>query len=203
MSTLSDKDIFALIKEGKLELTPLDVSQIQPASIDLRLGSKIQLPKKNECIDLRFDSETIADHFLERDLSEPYTLKPGDIVMGGTLEKIKIPDYCNAKIYNKNSLVSIGLNVSTGCYINPGYEGHMPLLLKNEGVFDIIIGASIMIRQIEICALQTPALRSYDERYNTQKLENISRHFNNLISNKASKRGSLSLYLAERIKNLA
>ncbi len=130
MSTLSDKDIFALIKEGKLELTPLDVSQIQPASIDLRLGSKIQLPKKNECIDLRFDSETIADHFLERDLSEPYTLKPGDIVMGGTLEKIKIPDYCNAKIYNKNSLVSIGLNVSTGCYINPGYEGHMPLLLK-------------------------------------------------------------------------
>lgn len=44
MSTLSDKDIFALIKEGKLELTPLDVSQIQPASIDLRLGSKDSTP---------------------------------------------------------------------------------------------------------------------------------------------------------------
>ena len=35
---LSDKTIMKMLKEGTLEIAPLTVDQIQPASVDVRLG---------------------------------------------------------------------------------------------------------------------------------------------------------------------
>ena len=52
MSSLSDKDILELIRLGKLNISPLQVSNIQPGSIDLTLADSIELFKINKTVDL-------------------------------------------------------------------------------------------------------------------------------------------------------
>ena len=44
MAILSDKDIKEYLKEGKIGIDPLlDEKQIQPSSIDMRLGDEFKL----------------------------------------------------------------------------------------------------------------------------------------------------------------
>lgn len=39
---LSDRTLFKMLEEGTLSITPLDKEQVQPASVDIRLGGYLQ-----------------------------------------------------------------------------------------------------------------------------------------------------------------
>ena len=39
---LSDKTILSLLKQGTLSIAPLQENQIQPASVDIRLGDRVR-----------------------------------------------------------------------------------------------------------------------------------------------------------------
>lgn len=202
MSILSDKDIFSLLVEKKLVISPLEVSQIQPASVDLRLGAKLQIPCP-ETLALYPGAEKPSPRYTDYNLEqEHYTLKPGEVVYASTLEELGIPSSFNAKIYNKNSLALAGLHVCSASYINPGYKGVMPLVLKNIGVYNLVIGAGMQICQLELSALHTPATRSYPERYNEQTLAQLAQNLG-MDKPDSSQKSQLSLFLEKRIKELA
>lgn len=158
MSVLSDKDIFQFLKDKDLKISPLMVDQIQPASVDLRLGAKAKTLQSGSVNLRNFDKATLK--WQEVDLEQGYALKPGGWIQAWTLEKIELPNNLNAKIFGKNSLVILGLDVQVA-FINPGFTGLMCLSIKNWSNASLTIGAGMGICQIEFATLEQTPTRGY------------------------------------------
>lgn len=199
MAILSDNDIFKLLGEKKLGITPLEISQIQPASVDLRLGRKGRV-LVGGIADLRdFKEEDLK--WEEVDLGKKYTLEPNMCLHAATIEKLVVPQNINAKIYGKNSLLSVGLDVNTA-YINPGYKGAMPLAIKNISTIPLVLTAGISICQVEFSFLAQNASRAYPEKSRGSELSPDDPVFN-LIEASPEKPGYLSKFLKDQIARLS
>jgi len=106
---LSDGDIRRRLDNGSLEIEPLEDPdmQIQPASVDLRLGNEFvvyKLPHVS-CIDTA-DPETTEGYTetvtVEDD--EGFILHPGEFVLGSTHERVAIPDDLVARVEGRSSI---------------------------------------------------------------------------------------------------
>jgi dCTP deaminase len=137
---LSNNEIESRIDIINFECDGKEISiedQIQPCSVDLRLDNIFWKNKKHTTFDFRdpiikldpiyhWDNITISDN-------EIIKLKPGEMLMGRTLEVFSVPDDCYGRIEGKNSNSRLGLGVSVNCsFINPSWRGHMPLQLINN-----------------------------------------------------------------------
>lgn len=59
-------------------------------------------------------------------------LKPGEMLLGRTYEKINMPNSLVGKINTRSSFARLGLSTGCNCdLINPGYRGHVPIELIN------------------------------------------------------------------------
>lgn len=163
MGILSDRDIYRLLGDKALVISPLAVSQIQPASVDLRLGKHGKMIRAGSADLSNFDKDSII--WEEVDLEAGITLEPNGFLQTNTLEELRIPKHLNAKIYGKNSLLLVGLNVNTA-FINPGFNGQMPLAIKNWTPIPIKLKTGIEICQIEFATLEQSPTRGYREEGN-------------------------------------
>ena len=86
------------------------------------------------------------------------------MILGQTLEYIGIPRDCNATIHNRSSLARVGVDVSTASYINPAYEGHLPIIIKNIGNQPVRLFPGIRICQMELSDVTPPPTKDYSQR---------------------------------------
>lgn len=141
--------------------------QVQPASVDLRLGPKIMWFKDNV---ETFDTKDIlnANSLYEEkyfDIDEAIIIAPHQIVFGEIYERICIPDYLSARIRGRNRISRLGVSVHcTGDYINPGFIGEMPLQIVNHNSFPVKIYPFVGICQMVLYKLSDSPLVSYRER---------------------------------------
>lgn len=163
MAILSDGRLIELIADGKLKLVPFLLENIQPSSVDLRLDKLIKIPqqKQNEFIDISQDNQRF---FKEFTIEDHYVLEVNQMIIGQILERIAIPRDCNAKIFNRSSLARVGLDVSTAQYINPGYEGQLPIIIKNIGTLPIKLVPGVRICQLELSDVRPSPIRDYSQR---------------------------------------
>ncbi|MEF8825936.1 MAG: dCTP deaminase, partial [Halapricum sp.] len=94
---LSDADIIRRLEEGDLVVEPLDDLdlQIQPASIDLRLGRQFLEFQRTNISCIHPNSEQEVEEYVEETVVEDgdeFILHPGDFVLGTTYERVEIPD---------------------------------------------------------------------------------------------------------------
>ncbi len=136
---LSDRDIRRLLEVGDIVIDPLDDPdiQIQPASVDLRLGrefltfkrSNIQCihPKEGYEVEQYVQETTLPGssrdgqqtlHEFERtsddaveSVQEEFILHPGDFVLGTTKERVGIPDDLIAHVEGRSSLGRLAIVV--------------------------------------------------------------------------------------------
>lgn len=195
MGILPDNDIFELLREKRLRISPLDIAQIQPASVDLRLGNKGRIIKSG-CADLSHFDENRID-WLPVDLAKGYELPPSQYLHAYTLEHLSIPRDLNAKIYGKNSLLLVGLDVNPA-YINPGFCGHMPIAIKNLTNIPLLIQAGMEICQIEFAALAHEASRPWPEPFTAPDEE-----FFDLFESQPGQSNYLSQFLKQQINDIA
>lgn len=166
MAILSDKGILNAIANKGLRIAPLSLNDIQPASIDLHIGKTYH--RFEPCVlDLSAD---LHDKLQEVETKEEFTdegieLHPGEYVVIDTNEKISIPQGMSAKILNRNSLVRFGLDVAAATFLNPGFVGYKPLLVRNFGLSTFILHTGDKICQIEFSELSSESNRSYMERH--------------------------------------
>lgn len=164
MAVLSDHDLRLAIKEHNL-VDPFDEPdrQIQPSSIDLRLGKHLRVFRKGRTafIDTRVPNRAATSVVtLESDV--PYMLRPGEFLLGATLEYISIPDFLVAKLEGKSSLGRIGLMIhSTAGYVDPGWKGPLTLELSNVGNVAITLYKDMWIGQLVVETMTSPADRPY------------------------------------------
>ena len=106
---LSDTDLLERLEAGELVIDPIDdlETQVQPASIDMRLGSEfLEFQRTNiPCIHPN-RAEEVDDYVRETYVEEgdEFILHPGDFVLGTTKERVEIPDDLVATVEGRSSL---------------------------------------------------------------------------------------------------
>ncbi|MCR6645346.1 MAG: dCTP deaminase [Terricaulis sp.] len=166
---LADNELRAQL--GRLEFEtsnpnfPFDAErQIQPCSIDLRLSDVFWKPRAWRTLDLSDATPLgpkVSKAFKRVRLAYPdgYLLRPGCSVLARTYEKFSIPEGFVGWLVGRSSLARLGLSVcSAAHFINPGWRGHMPLLISNNSPFAIRIQPYLGI--VQFCLLTSSSVPS-------------------------------------------
>jgi deoxycytidine triphosphate deaminase len=168
---LSDKELLAKLADLEIECPPDhpfdQASQVQAASIDLRLSAVFWSPRRGVTIDLlrekaiQFQPRKFWDRH-EHLRSQPVVLKPGEMILGRVLERVTIPRDCAGKFTGRSSYSRLGLMVHcTGDFANPGYRGHMPLQLVNMSNQTLKVYPFMSICQLMLVQLTSTSDRKY------------------------------------------
>jgi dCTP deaminase len=181
---LSDGDIRRRLEKGDLVVEPLDDPelQIQPASLDMRLGREF-LEFKNTnlpCIHPSSNPE-VADYVTKTTVGHPgqsslaeyarenpeadhtidddeFILHPGDFVLGTTKERVEIPDDLIAHVEGRSSLGRLAIVVhATAGIVDPGYHGQITLELSNLGKAPVALTPDMRISQLTFTELKNRA----------------------------------------------
>src|SRR4030067_72394 len=91
MGVLTREEILKEIGQGTIEIEPFDEDQVGPGSIDLRLGNEFRVFKKLRNALVVEDRITLEDLTERLEITDSFTLMPGETVLGITLERIKLP----------------------------------------------------------------------------------------------------------------
>jgi len=132
---LSDADILRRLEEGDLVVEPLDDPnlQIQPASIDLRLGREfLEFQRTNiPCIHPTSEQE-VSEYVTETVVDEggEFILHPGDFVLGTTHERVEIPPDLIAHVEGRSSLGRLAIVV----HASLPYDEEVFLWTPEEGL---------------------------------------------------------------------
>lgn len=160
---LSDRDIRTAIDAGRIRLTPLDRSLVQPASIDVRLDRYFRLFDNHRyaVIDPAAPQPGLTRQ-VEASGDDPFVLHPGEFVLGSTYERVHLGDDIAARLEGKSSLGRLGLLThSTAGFIDPGFDGHVTLELSNTATMPILLYPGMKIGQLCFFALSSPAETPY------------------------------------------
>jgi deoxycytidine triphosphate deaminase/transcriptional regulator with XRE-family HTH domain len=106
---LSDAEIRRRLEDGDLDIEPLadPELQIQPASVDLRLGREFLEFERTNIPCIHPDSaEEVEDYVSETIVpeDEDFVVHPGDFVLGTTVERVDIPPDLIAHVEGRSSL---------------------------------------------------------------------------------------------------
>src|SRR4051794_26825567 len=132
-SVLSDGTILRLVDEGRIRIEPWDETLVQPASVDLRLGSSFRVfhNYRTTAIDLRDPPQNLTEE-IRVSGGDAFVIHPGEFCLATTLEWIELPDDIVARIEGKSSLGRLGLIVhATAGFCDPGWKGALTLELNN------------------------------------------------------------------------
>ena len=102
---LSDKTINKMLEEKTLVIEPVTKEQIQPASVDIRLGNTFSVvddsPSGVITLGSQINYKTIT--------TDTYLILPGQFVLATTMEYFELPDNLTAFVEGRSSLGRMGL----------------------------------------------------------------------------------------------
>jgi dCTP deaminase len=166
---LSDRDIRKRIERGDLVIEPLDDPelQIQPASVDLRLGREFLEFQHTNIPCIHPNAEEEVEDYVDETLvpaDGEFILHPGDFVLGTTKERVEIPADLIAHVEGRSSLGRLAIVVhATAGLADPGYKGQITLELSNLGAAPVALEPDMRISQLTFTELSSPAERPYGE----------------------------------------
>jgi dCTP deaminase len=162
---LSDQTIRRMLEEKSLVIEPLEERQIQPASVDIRLGNTFSVVEDS--------SAGIID--LEREIryktieTDKYLLLPGQFVLATTMEYIALPEDLTAFVEGRSSLGRMGLFIQNAGWVDPGFCGEITLELYNANRCAIELTAGRRVGQLVFARMDAPALKPYNGKYQGQR----------------------------------
>jgi dCTP deaminase len=164
---LSDRHIRERLARGDLKIEPLEDPelQIQPASVDVRLGDEfiVYRPSQVACLDPRDPSSlSAAAERLTVAPGQGFILHPGEFGLGTTVEQVSIPDDLVATVDGRSSIGRLAVVVhATAGFIDPGFSGQVTLELSNIGPIPVRLWPGMRVAQIVLHELSSPAERPY------------------------------------------
>ncbi len=192
MSVLNRADIKERMSEKdytkKLLVTPLlTEGQIGPASIDIRLGSSIIIPKKTyverqDVTDLKNVRQVEERLYDQRRLkyNSKFMLHPNQLILGVTFEYVSLPFDIFSVIMSRSSWGRLGLVVATAAAVQPGYKGCLTLELVNLSESPIALYPGLPVGQLvfhEVTAKGEKVL--YAGRYDCPTEAGLPKFFSN------------------------
>lgn len=177
MAILSDKTIKEYLEEGKIVIDPLkDEQQIQPSSVDMRLGDEFKVFKviRKPYIDPK-DEEDIAEYMESSTVpeGEAFIIHPNEFALATTQEYVKVPDDLVARVEGRSSMGRLGVTMHvTAGYVDPGFEGKITLEISNIGAMPVALYPGQRVCQLVFETMTTPAELPYGHPKRNSKYMN-------------------------------
>lgn len=160
MTILSDKTIKQYLEESKITIEPLlDKRQIQPSSVDLRLGDEFKVFKniKKAYLDPKDDIASYMESTTVNE-GEAFIIHPNEFALATTLEYVKVPDDLVARVEGRSSMGRLGVTMHvTAGFIDPGFEGKITLEISNIGAMPVALYPGQRVCQIVFETMTTPS----------------------------------------------
>ena len=170
---LSDRTIRQMLNDNTLTITPLTEEQIQPASVDVRLGNTFSIVEDSSSGVITLGSE-IRYKTIETDT---YVLLPGQFVLATTMEYFELPDDLTAFVEGRSSLGRMGLFIQNAGWVDPGFKGEITLELFNANRCAIELKSGRRVGQLVFAKMDAPAEKPYAGKYQGQRGATGSRVF--------------------------
>lgn len=170
---LSDKTISKMLEEKTLVIEPVTKEQIQPASVDIRLGNTFSVvddsPSGIITLGNKIEYKTIV--------ADTYLILPGQFVLATTMEYFELPDDLTAFVEGRSSLGRMGLFIQNAGWVDPGFKGEITLELYNANKCAIELKAGRRVGQLVFAKMDDSAMNPYNGKYQGQKGATGSRVF--------------------------
>lgn len=149
--TIVDHQIRQLCRDMGL-VEPFDPDMVNPASIDVTLGSTILVegrPGKERWVEVDIEGGV-------------YSLEPGEFVLAHTAELIRVPPNLECVFNLKSSRGREGFDHLMAAYIDPGFVGRVTLELVNVNRFHrLTLEHGMRIGQLRFAKVDQIPMRSY------------------------------------------
>ena len=162
---LSDQTLRKMLKEQTLRIDPLTPEQIQPASIDIRLGNSFRVVEDSPAGMIDMENEI---HY-KAITADTYILLPNQFVLATTMEYFHLPDYLTAFVEGRSSLGRMGLFIQNAGWVDPGFEGEITLELYNANRCAIVLKAGRRVGQLVFAQMDGRAAAPYRGKYQGQR----------------------------------
>lgn len=161
---LSDKTIARMLGEQSLIIKPLTEEQIQPASVDIRLGNSFSVVDDTPRGIITMDGEIKYKSII----TDTYLILPGQFVLATTMEYFELPDNMTAFVEGRSSLGRMGLFIQNAGWVDPGFKGEITLELFNANRCAIELKAGRRVGQLVFAEMDEAALNPYKGKYQGQ-----------------------------------
>ncbi len=158
---LSGETVQERMKQGTIVIREIDASQIQPASIDLRLGDEF----------LRMDEHMYATIDMSGKVeyqeiqAESIIIPPKSFILAKTKEYIEVPLDLSAFVEGRSSIGRLGLFIQNAGWIDPGFKGTITLELFNACNVPIKLEAGRRICQLVFVTMDKTLTKGYQGKY--------------------------------------
>jgi dCTP deaminase len=141
---LAKPEILKQIRNGRIRIEPYDKNAIGPASIDLTLDDKLRIFNTSRHItQADIDYRTLAKLV---DIGDGYLLKPGELVLGITRERLTLPEDVCGWLNSRSRFARIGLMSHIAApFLAPGISNRQVLEIYNAGRNKIRLTAGMKI----------------------------------------------------------
>lgn len=113
---------------------------------DLTLGTEFKTPREKYVIDPKTPDESSWHEF---HISTPFSLEPNQIVLGHSVEYIKMPNNLFGIAFDKSTYARTGIQTNV-TPLEPGWEGYLTIemhnasrnrvmLYPNEGIIQVVL----------------------------------------------------------------
>lgn len=153
-------------------VAPYDVANINPASIDLRLGTSYRLPHPGW--GMHYTGRKVSPNVQWGDEctmpADGFELQPGEFILCCSLETVHIPTDAIAFLYSKSSTGRKGLEHLHAGLGDPGFNGQWTWEFFNVASWPILLTPGERLMQMVVQDLCAPAARDYSQtgRYQNQ-----------------------------------
>ena len=160
---LSDVEIRAALAQGEIVIYPPPVdSDIQPASIDVHLGSRIGIllqPISEIATRLTEPSNISYQEIIE------FVLIPKAFILAQLAERVTLSSGIVARIEGKSSIgrKGVAIHVTAG-FVDPGWDGILTLEIYNASNIPYILRPGDPIGQLAFDRLVIPSERPYGHK---------------------------------------
>ena len=176
---LSDKTILKMLEEKTLTIEPVTPEQIQPASVDIRLGTTFSVvddtPSSVITLENEIKYKTIT--------TDTFLIMPRQFVLATTMEYFELPNNLTAFVEGRSSLGRMGLFIQNAGWVDPGFKGEITLELYNANRCAIELKAGRRVGQLVFAKMDDYALNPYNGKYQGQKGATGSRVFKDKENN--------------------
>jgi dCTP deaminase len=167
---LSDKTIKEYMLEGKIKIFPeFSMADIRPAGIRLHLGAELLIPVEGQTVDLEGNQEVHFDKATI--LEQPFTLRPGQFILGSTYEKFQVPRNLVCHVDGRSTVARVGLAIHcTSGIIDGNFEEARSIVLemKNQGPFEIVLRYKTALAMLSFNLLTSDIQQSTQKQYHGQ-----------------------------------
>ncbi len=164
---LSDFDLMAYIRSGRLVIRPFSNEIIRENGVDLRIGNQIaRLLNSSEVLDTAKEDSPIYKYYRIEE-GDSFVIKPYEKILLTTLEYIELPNDIMGFVELRSSFARLGL-LMPPTIIDAGFKGNITLEIQGSS-FPIRLYYGQRFAHVIFAKTLNPVERPYRGRYQGQR----------------------------------